>query len=143
MEPSRHVYLLGKCPPENWSIDPTLPVYISDGWDPRRALKYVQSKNSVKAKLANPVIVKLTRVLHVRRKDTSRAPQELIAEVSMELGQLGRLNGKIFDNKGELGPSTLQGNGHKSWLLARLNIRRVCPSFGQAFRRLQSQLIQA
>jgi hypothetical protein len=52
----------------------------------------------------------------------------------MELGQLGRLNGNIFDNKGESGPSTLQGDGHNSRLLARVNNRKVCPSFGQAFR---------
>jgi aryl-phospho-beta-D-glucosidase BglC (GH1 family) len=43
--------------PKIGAINPTLPVYISDGWDPRRALKYARSKNSVKGKASNPVIV--------------------------------------------------------------------------------------
>jgi hypothetical protein len=43
--------------PKIGAIDPTLPVYISDGWGPRRALICARSKNSVKGKATNPVIV--------------------------------------------------------------------------------------
>jgi hypothetical protein len=41
--------------PKIGAIDPTPPVYISDGWDLGRALKYARSKNSVKGKVSNPV----------------------------------------------------------------------------------------
>jgi len=43
--------------PKIGAIDPPLPVYISDGRDPRRALVCARSKNSVKGKASNPVIV--------------------------------------------------------------------------------------
>ena len=82
-------------------IDPTLPVYISDGWDLPRALKYAQSKNKVKGEATNPLIVDTHKYYTFAEKHTSRSPQELIAEVSTELRQLDGLNGNVFDNKGE------------------------------------------
>ena len=43
--------------PKIGAIDPTLPIYISDGWDPRHPLKYARSKNRVKGMAAKPVVV--------------------------------------------------------------------------------------
>ena len=35
--------------PKIGAIDPTLPIYISDGWDPRHPLKYARSRIESKA----------------------------------------------------------------------------------------------
>ena len=82
-------------------IDPTLPIYISDAWDLGRALEYAQTKNSVKGKASNPVIVDTHKYYTFAEKHTSRSPQELIAEVSKELSQLNDSNDNVFENKGE------------------------------------------
>ena len=81
-------------------IDPSLPIYISDAWDLQRALKYTASKNSVQGTPTNPIIVDTHKYSTFAEKDTSRSPQELIAQVSTELGELNGLTGNVFDSKG-------------------------------------------
>ena len=107
------------------AIDPTLPVYISDAWDFGRAVKYAQTKNNVKGKALNPVIVDTHKYYTFAEKHTSRSPPELIAEVSKELSQLDDSNGKVFDNKGESRPKTRQVGGHDSHAPST---RRLCRS---------------
>jgi aryl-phospho-beta-D-glucosidase BglC (GH1 family) len=90
------------------AIDPTLPVYISDGWDLGRALKYAQSKNSVKGDVSNPVIVDTHKYYTFAERHTSCSPQELIGEVAMELSQLDGSRGNVFNNKGDHRADTLE-----------------------------------
>ena len=81
-------------------IDTSLPVYISDGWDLEKALRYAMVKNSVKGPPSNPVIVDTHCYYTFADKDTSRGPQELISQVSTELLQMGQRTGNVFEHKG-------------------------------------------
>ena len=82
------------------AIDHTLPIYISDGWNLSRALKYALSKNNVKREALNPVIVDTHKYYTFAEKHTSCSPEELIGKVSTELTQLDGSSGNVFDNQG-------------------------------------------
>jgi aryl-phospho-beta-D-glucosidase BglC (GH1 family) len=82
------------------AIDRTLPIYISDGWDLGRALKYAQSKNSAKGEALNPVIVDTHKYYTFAERHTCCSPEQLIGEVSTELTQLDGSTGNVFGNKG-------------------------------------------
>ncbi len=81
-------------------IDPTLPIYISDGWDLGRALRYALKMNSVKGAESNPVIVDTHKYYTFAEKDTSRGPHEIIGQVSTELTELNTTSGNVFENRG-------------------------------------------
>ena len=82
-------------------IDPTIPIYISDGWDLGRASKWALGKNSVSASASiNPVVVDTHKYWTFSEKDTCRGPSEIIAQVKDELVELEGLMGNVFENKG-------------------------------------------
>lgn len=81
-------------------IDPTLPVYISDGWDLGRALKYALKKNSVNGVASNPIIVDTHKYYTFAEKHTRLGPQELIAQAGNELFELNDTSGDVFTKKG-------------------------------------------
>ena len=82
-------------------VDNSLPVYVSDGWELERALRYSMEKNNVKDPQSNPVIVDTHKYYTFAEKDTSRGPQELISQVSTELLELSQYTGNVFDKKGK------------------------------------------
>lgn len=81
-------------------VDPSLPIYISDAWDLVTAIRYAMGKNSVKTLLSNPVIVDTHRYYTFSEKDTSRSPQELIAQIPTELSEIAGTKGNVFEKKG-------------------------------------------
>lgn len=83
-------------------ISPTLPIYVSDAWNLERAVEYAVGKNSVKVKTSNPVVVDTHRYYTFAEKDTSRSPQDIIAQIPKELSELERLRlrGNVFERKG-------------------------------------------
>lgn len=86
-------------------IHPTIPIYISDAWDLRRALGWAKERNSVvKGAVSNPIIVDTHKYYAFSERDTKRPPQALIAQVSMELNEAldDALLGTVFDNKGAI-----------------------------------------
>jgi aryl-phospho-beta-D-glucosidase BglC (GH1 family) len=86
-------------------IHPTMPVYISDAWDTRRALAWAKGRNCVgKEAVSNPVIVDTHKYYAFSNRDTKRPPQAVIAQVSMELNEAvdDALLGTVFDNRGAI-----------------------------------------
>jgi aryl-phospho-beta-D-glucosidase BglC (GH1 family) len=84
-------------------IDTTLPIYISDSWNLRKAVSYAIQKNSVKAQGSNPVIVDTHQYYTFAEKHTSQSPQQLIAQVSTALSELEDkdIGGLVFKKQGE------------------------------------------
>ena len=89
---------LARVPP----IDSRLPIYISDAWDLKTALRYSLDKNGIKGSLSNPVIVDTHQYYTFADKDTSRHPQELISQVSTQLLELRDIAGSVIDREGQL-----------------------------------------
>lgn len=102
-------------------INPTIPVYISDAWDLRRALAWAKSRNNVaKGFMSNPIIVDTHKYYAFSNRDTKRSPQALIAQVSMELSEAldDALLGTVFDNKGAIAIFVGEYScamSHRSW----------------------------
>lgn len=86
------------------ALDPTLPIYISDGWNLSRALQYAITKNSTtgEAPLAiNPVIVDTHKYWAFTESDRSMSPHAIIDRVKNELPELPpNHQGNVFDRKG-------------------------------------------
>ena len=82
-------------------IDNTIPLYISDGWDMPRALKFTRAYNTTEHKETKcPAIVDNHRYYCFDSKDTSRSPQELTEQVRHDLWELDdSLTGNVFDLK--------------------------------------------
>jgi aryl-phospho-beta-D-glucosidase BglC (GH1 family) len=105
-------------------IHPTIPIYISDGWDLRRALAWAKEKNTVATEgISNPIIVDTHKYYAFSDRDTKRAPQALIAQVSMELNEAldDALLGTVFDNNGAVAVFV----GEYSCALSHLSWERV------------------
>ena len=86
-------------------INPTVPIYISDAWDLRRALAWAKNMNNVgKSSLNNPIVVDTHKYYAFAERDVKRTPQALIAQVNMELNEAldDALLGTVFDNKGAI-----------------------------------------
>ena len=81
-------------------LNPTLPIYISDSWNLERAVRYAIGKNGVKTRSSNPVVVDTHRYYTFAEKDTSRAPKEIIAQISNELSELNGPRGNVFEHTG-------------------------------------------
>ena len=84
-------------------INPTIPIYISDGWDLSRALAWAKTKNSVNVTaIRNPIVVDTHKYYAFSEKDTKRSAQALIAQVSMDLNEPldDALLGTVFDSRG-------------------------------------------
>lgn len=79
------------------AMDLTLPVYISDGWDLGRALRFTRAYNTVHGAPRSPVVVDCHKYWTFDEKDTSRSPYEIIEQVKHELPELdGSLVGDVF-----------------------------------------------
>lgn len=69
-------------------VDDQVPVYISDAWDLERCLKWVGQKRELGEGHRNPVVVDAHRYYTFTEKDHNQSPQEIIARIPGELGQL-------------------------------------------------------
>lgn len=81
-------------------VDPTVPVYISDAWDLEHCLKWANGRKIFGKGPSNPVVVDTHRYFTFSEKDRNQSPQEIIARIP---GELGELNGKegSLTNHGE------------------------------------------
>jgi aryl-phospho-beta-D-glucosidase BglC (GH1 family) len=71
-------------------IDPTLPIYVSDGWDLERALKWSNGRTG-----GNPVVVDTHRYFCFSDKDRSQAPAEILDRVPRELQEIQGKDGSL------------------------------------------------
>ncbi|KAL2223076.1 putative glucan 1,3-beta-glucosidase precursor [Thermoascus aurantiacus ATCC 26904] len=83
------------------AVDPSLPIYISDGWNLSAALDYAMSKNRTPGTgPVNPVIVGTHRYYTFTESDRSQSPHEIISRMPGELWELNGRQGNVFDQKG-------------------------------------------
>lgn len=76
-------------------IDPSIPIYISDGWDFNRALNWSQTRNLVHS--ANPVVVDTHLYWCFTDADQQRSPLDIIEEAWNKLGELNGKEGSVHD----------------------------------------------
>jgi aryl-phospho-beta-D-glucosidase BglC (GH1 family) len=74
-------------------IDDTIPVYISDGWDLGRALRWTNGRRGVR----NPIVVDTHMYYTFSVKDRSQTPAEIISRIPQELSELDGKEGSISD----------------------------------------------
>jgi aryl-phospho-beta-D-glucosidase BglC (GH1 family) len=79
------------------SLDFTMPIYISDGWDFKAALKYVQDKNKLSSTPSNPIIIDKHNYYTFSDADLSKSPQQIIQQMPAELSELDGVDGSVFD----------------------------------------------
>ncbi|KIY00177.1 uncharacterized protein Z520_03862 [Fonsecaea multimorphosa CBS 102226] len=81
-------------------LDSSLPIYISDGWDLGRAVRFTRAYNNPETRSC-PVIVDTHKYWTFDAKDTSRSPYEIIQEVkTQELHELdSTLVGDVFSHQ--------------------------------------------
>ena len=80
------------------SIDNSLPLYISDGWDLSRALSYANTKNT-RSSSVNPIIVDTHRYWVFTDADKTKAPQQIIGEVQTQLSELVGKEGSVCEHR--------------------------------------------
>ena len=81
------------------AVDASLPIYLSDGWDLGRALRFTRAYNNPSTFNA-PVVVDVHKYWTFDEKDTSRLPYEIIDQAKTELAELdGSLVGNIFHHQ--------------------------------------------
>ncbi|EXJ73064.1 uncharacterized protein A1O5_04213 [Cladophialophora psammophila CBS 110553] len=81
------------------AVDASLPIYISDGWDLGRAVRFTRAYNNPGTPRC-PVIVDTHKYWAFDAKDTSRSPFEIIEQVKTELHELdSTLVGDVFSHQ--------------------------------------------
>jgi len=78
------------------AIDPSIPVYISDAWNLKKALDYVAKKNSA-ASMTPPVVVDTHLYWAFTDADKAKTPQTIIGEASNRLSNLDGKEGSVID----------------------------------------------
>lgn len=84
------------------AVNPSVPIYISDGWDLGRALKYCISKNGFNG-INNPVFVDNHKYYTFSESDRACSPQQIIERIPQEFGELDGNPGRVADSKGAMG----------------------------------------
>ncbi|KAI9774410.1 MAG: Glucan 1,3-beta-glucosidase 3 [Geoglossum simile] len=79
-------------------IDSSLPIYISDAWDLSSAIGYVNRIGKLRAGITNPVVVDTHKYYCFSDTDRQQSPQQIIARVSKELGELDGHDGSVVDH---------------------------------------------
>jgi len=75
-------------------VDGLLPVYVSDGWDLQRALKWMNGRIG-----GNPVVVDTHKYYTFSDKDRSQTPAEITNRIPNELSELDGKEGSISDQR--------------------------------------------
>ena len=79
-------------------VDGDMPVYVSDAWDLEGCLKWASGRTVIGGKKTyprNPVVVDAHRYYTFTEKDHRQSPQEIIARVPGELGELKGKEGSL------------------------------------------------
>jgi aryl-phospho-beta-D-glucosidase BglC (GH1 family) len=74
------------------AVDATLPVYVSDGWDLERALKWANGRRK-----GNPVVVDTHMYYTFSDADRSQSPQQIISKIPRALAELDGKEGSVSD----------------------------------------------
>jgi aryl-phospho-beta-D-glucosidase BglC (GH1 family) len=77
------------------SINPTMPVYISDGWDLSRAIEYSLRKNSVSTKGFCPILIDTHKYYCFSDANKFESPQHIIKCIPSELDALNSKEGDV------------------------------------------------
>ena len=78
------------------SIDISIPLYISDAWDLSTALSWVAKTNATVPDV-NPVIIDTHKYYTFSEEDRAQAPQQIIARIPKELGEVQEKSGSVVD----------------------------------------------
>ncbi|KAI9720822.1 MAG: hypothetical protein M1812_002661 [Candelaria pacifica] len=79
-------------------VDPSVPIYISDAWDLAQALAYSNRKNVVGTGPANGIVADTHKYYTFSDADKAQSPQQIIARVPSELGELMGKEGNVVDH---------------------------------------------
>ncbi|KAF2029341.1 glucan 1,3-beta-glucosidase-like protein [Setomelanomma holmii] len=80
------------------SVDPTMPVVISDGWNLTKAIDYSLRRNSVNVHQPTaPVVVDTHYYWAFTEDDKKKSPQEITSEVMTKLRPLDSKEGSVID----------------------------------------------
>lgn len=84
-------------------INAALPVYVSDGWDLEKTLKWSVGVNPFPGSKACPVVVDTHRYYTFEEIYRKLSPVEIIERVERELHEIdGHVSGNVHDNKGAM-----------------------------------------
>jgi hypothetical protein len=78
-------------------IDGSIPLYISDGWDLREAVRYVGRKNSVASGNRCPLVIDRHMYWCFSPSDKDKRPQDIIDSVPANLAELDCARGSVVD----------------------------------------------
>ncbi|KAF2183237.1 glycoside hydrolase family 5 protein [Zopfia rhizophila CBS 207.26] len=80
------------------SVDTSIPVIISDGWDLRKAVEYCLKKNvAYPAQPTCPVVIDTHYYWAFSDADKTKSPQQIIGEVDTKLTELDGKEGSVID----------------------------------------------
>ncbi|KAF1843103.1 glycoside hydrolase family 5 protein [Cucurbitaria berberidis CBS 394.84] len=79
-------------------IDASIPIFISDGWNFRKAIDYTLQKNSVNVdQPTSPVVIDTHYYWAFTDDDKKKSPQQVIWEVHTKLAELDGKEGSVLD----------------------------------------------
>lgn len=58
-------------------LDPEVPIYVSDGWDPKRAVQWSRERSRTGTR-GNPLVVAMSKYYCFSQADTGKSPEEVI-----------------------------------------------------------------
>ncbi|KAH0542907.1 hypothetical protein FGG08_002767 [Glutinoglossum americanum] len=79
-------------------FNPSLPIYIPDAWNLPSGISYTDSEGSLKTGSANPVIIDTHKYYCFSERDKQQSPQQIIARIAKELGELDGHDGSVVDH---------------------------------------------
>lgn len=79
------------------TIDCTMPIYVSDGWDLTRCAGWTRQKNTMAHKHANPVVIDTHLYWCFDDADQHKSPQQIAAEVGGKLHENELKDGSVAD----------------------------------------------
>jgi aryl-phospho-beta-D-glucosidase BglC (GH1 family) len=79
------------------SVNESIPVYVSDGWDLGRALEWTNKRHAFAKGPRNPVVVDTHRYYTFGDADRSQSPHQIIGRIPGELSELDAKEGSLSD----------------------------------------------
>lgn len=77
------------------SVDESIPIYISDGWDLNRTLQWTNNRQAFKIRPSNPIVIDTHRYYTFSDADRAQAPQQIISRIPHELAELDGKEGDL------------------------------------------------
>jgi aryl-phospho-beta-D-glucosidase BglC (GH1 family) len=77
------------------SVDESIPIYISDGWDLNRALGWANKRHAFRQQYPNPIVIDTHRYYTFSDADRAQAPQQIISRIPQELAELDGKDGDL------------------------------------------------